>query len=57
MKETEPITTAEAAERLAVTPRRIRQLLLEGRLKGIHWGRDWVVDPNSVAHYAAEREG
>jgi excisionase family DNA binding protein len=37
------LTTAEAAARLGVTPTRIRQLCLEGRLPCTKAGRDWVI--------------
>lgn len=42
------ITTTEAAQRLGVTDRRVRQLIEEGALKGEKIGRDYLVDEESV---------
>lgn len=39
-----PITVAEAAERLRVSPRRVRRLIEQGRLAAERFGRDWHVD-------------
>ena len=37
------LTTQDAAEILGVTPSRIRQLILSGKLKATKNGRDWVL--------------
>lgn len=39
---------SEAAEELAVSPRRVRQMLAEGPLRGQQVGRAWVIDRESV---------
>jgi len=49
------ITTGEAARVAEVTTGRIRQLLLKGRLKGKRFGRDWMVDRNSILEFAASQ--
>jgi len=41
-------TTAEAAERLGVTPRRVRQLIDEGSLRSTMYGRDHLITRNSI---------
>lgn len=43
------ITVKEAAERLGVTPARIRHMLDDGLLVGEKNGRDWFVSPESVS--------
>jgi excisionase family DNA binding protein len=50
------LTTAEAAQRLGVTPGRICQLARAGKLEGERRGRDWLVDEDSVVEYAATRK-
>ena len=37
------LTTAEAAGRLGVTPTRVRQLILNGRLRSMKIGRDLYI--------------
>lgn len=44
----ESLTTRQAAERLGVTPRRIRQLIKSGQLFATMAGRDWLVDSESL---------
>jgi len=41
----------EVAERLAVTPKSIRQWLREGRLRGIRAGRLWRIRPEDVEEF------
>ena len=41
-------SVAEAAQRLGVSERRVRQLLAGGKLRGERIGRDWVVDSDDV---------
>jgi hypothetical protein len=45
----------QAAERLEVSPRRVRQLLAQGSLVGRQLGRDWAVDPRSLARHPVRR--
>lgn len=42
------ITTAEAAERLGVTDRRVRQMIEDGLLKGEKVGRDYLIEEDSL---------
>ena len=39
----EPMTVGKAAEVLGMSERHVRLLLKQGKLKGQHWGRDWMV--------------
>jgi excisionase family DNA binding protein len=36
-------TTKQAAEKLGISPRRVRKLLEEGRIEGVKLGNTWVV--------------
>ena len=49
----EYVTTEEAARIAKVTTGRIRQLLLKGRLKGKHFGRDWMVERNNILEFVS----
>jgi len=42
------LTTADAAEELGVIPRRVRQLIEEGRLPAVKVGRDWLIEPRHL---------
>jgi DNA (cytosine-5)-methyltransferase 1 len=42
------ITTTEAAFRLGITDRRVRQMIEEGLLKGQKFGRDYLVEEESL---------
>lgn len=58
--ETEPkttlgLTTNAAAERLNITPRRIRQLIHAGRLPAVRHGITWSLDPDDVAAHTRQR--
>ena len=48
---TRPMTTTEAAEALGVTRRRVQALAKAGRLRGGLVGRDYLIDPRSVAEF------
>lgn len=45
------MTTSEAAAKLGVTRSRIRQLILSGQLKATMQGRDWWIEPETVAAF------
>jgi len=51
------LTTAEAARELGVTPARVRQLILAGRLPAEKHGRDWLIDPASLDQVGERRPG
>lgn len=46
---------AEVAEELGVSPRRVRQMLAEGGLRGERVGRAWVVERHALERVAARR--
>lgn len=48
----ELLTTKQAAERLGVTTRRVRQLIEEKRLKAVKVGRDWAIPAAELARHA-----
>lgn len=54
---TDYISTAEAAKRLGITPRRILVLISEGRITARKIGRTHIVDPASVAAFKPRPEG
>lgn len=37
------MTTGEAGRELGISPGRVRQLVQEGRLRGVKVGRDWLI--------------
>jgi excisionase family DNA binding protein len=43
------LTTAQAAERLGVSPRRVVALITAGRLPAAKFGRDWVIREADLA--------
>jgi len=49
------VTSGEAANILGITTGRVRQLLLNGTLKGKHFGHVWMLDRRSVDRFAATR--
>ena len=49
-----PISTAEAAKILGVTPSRVRQLIIEGRLEATKIGRDQLLDKKNVESFALQ---
>ena len=51
---TEWITTKEAAELTGYHAVHIRRLLREERVEGKKFGRDWLVDQESLLSYADE---
>jgi excisionase family DNA binding protein len=48
MTEAEYITTREAAQRLEVTPQRVRAMIHAGRLPAQKVGRDWLIRPDDL---------
>jgi excisionase family DNA binding protein len=48
------LTTTEVAARLGVIPRRVRQLIAEGRIKARKNGRDWLISEAEVRRFAAK---
>ncbi len=49
------LTTTQVAERLGITPSRVRQIIREGRLVATKHGRDWEVDPESLDSFVKVR--
>jgi excisionase family DNA binding protein len=52
-----PLTTSEAAEALGVSPPRIRQLILEGRLPATRRGRDLLIERADLRAVAVRKVG
>jgi excisionase family DNA binding protein len=50
------LTTKEAAERLGVTARRIRQLVEEKKLRSTYHGRDLAIEKTSLDRLKRKRE-
>ncbi len=46
-------TTESAAEYLQVTPGRVRQLIIEKRIKSEKYGRDHLIPERELKQYAA----
>ena len=44
-------TTAQAAEFLKLSEKRVRELALAGRLKGQRIGRDWLFEPEELKRF------
>lgn len=51
------LTTAEAAERLAVTVRRVQAMIKAGRLPAEKRGRDYLIEESALALVADRRPG
>ncbi len=51
------ITTAEAAERLGVTPGRVRQMILNGQLPAEKMGRDLLIIEDNLKLVADRKVG
>lgn len=52
-----PLTTAQAAQRLGISPRRIRALIAAGRLPARPHGRDWSIREADLALVSDRRPG
>ena len=51
------LTTEQVAEKLGVTPRRVRALITSGRLKAKRIGRDWMIDSRQLAKFTPKPPG
>jgi len=49
-------TTKELAEKAGVGSAYIRQLLIEGTLRGYKRGRDWLIEAREAERWLKERE-
>ena len=45
------LTTEQVAQRLGITPRRVRALITAGRLKAKKIGRDYLIDSRDLAKF------
>jgi len=48
MTRPQPITVAEAARRLGVTPRRVQDMIAAGKLPATRFGAAWQIDPRDL---------
>lgn len=51
------LTTAEVAERLGVSSRRVHQFIAEGRLPAEKKGRDYLIDEKDLAKVKNRKPG
>ncbi len=51
----EYLTTAQAAERLAMTISRVQQLCRAGVIEADRHGRDWAIRPEALARMSRQR--
>jgi excisionase family DNA binding protein len=51
------LSTSEAAEKLGISPIRVRQLIREGRLSAQKIGRDYVIDEKDLRHVEDRQTG
>jgi excisionase family DNA binding protein len=49
------LTTKQAGERVGMHYTNVLRLLEHGKIKGVKVGRDWLVDPESLDHYATTK--
>lgn len=42
------LTTKQVAEKLNITPTRVRQLCNEGKIKAQRIGRDWIIEEKNI---------
>lgn len=45
-------TTEDAAKYLGVTPSRVRQFIMENRLKSVKYGRDHLIQESELLQFA-----
>jgi len=50
------LTTRQAAERLGISDGRVRQLVVEGRIKSLQVGGRWLIE-ESDCHYEKKPRG
>lgn len=50
------MTTEAAAKYLGVTPQRVRQLVVAERIAATKYGRDYLLNPESVRSYKEGRK-
>jgi len=50
----EPVSTEQAAERLGITPIRVRQLIRAGRLPAVRLGKVYVIDRAELERFAEQ---
>lgn len=48
------LTTRQAAQVLGVTPSRVRQFIMEGRLEAQKFGRDLLISPVNLEVFAVQ---
>jgi excisionase family DNA binding protein len=53
----EELTTKRAAEILSITPRRVLQLIHDGRLPAEKHGRDWSIKPEDLEFVKVRKPG
>ncbi len=51
------LTTAEAAARLKISPRRVQALISAGRLAATKHGRDWLIEEHALEAVAERKPG
>jgi excisionase family DNA binding protein len=49
------MTTEEASKAIGITTRAVVKLIKENKILAKKHGRDWDIDPDSVAAYSANR--
>jgi excisionase family DNA binding protein len=50
-----PVTVTSAAQLAGVSPRHIRRLAAEGKIRARRHGRDWLIDPQGAREWPARR--
>ena len=51
------LTTAEAAARLKISPRRVQALIAAGRLAATKHGRDWLIEEAALLAVIERKPG
>lgn len=55
MRKTEILTSAQAAEKLGVTPDYIRRLIMDGKIKAVKFGNSWTMTAKDISHIKRKR--
>lgn len=50
------MTTKEAADKIGSNVSYVQRLCMQGKLDAKKFGRDWLIDPESVIQYIAQRK-